>query len=243
MPVKPYKKSRESKKAQVKSMFDQIAHRYDFLNHFLSLGIDKRWRKKAVSMLKDKKYACILDIATGTADLAIRAHKALKPHRIIGIDISERMLELGRQKIKRKMIDEIELLHGDIEHLRFSNDTFDAAMVAFGVRNFEHLEKGLSEIYRVLKPEGKFVVLEFSRPSVFPVRQLYGFYFTRILPAIGRYFSNDSSAYAYLPESVFNFPEGDDFVNRLSRTGFVHVSCHSLTFGIASVYIAFKPQQ
>ena len=243
MSVKPYKKCRESKKAQVESMFDHIAHRYDYLNHFLSLGIDNCWRRKTVNMLKDKKDAFILDVATGTADLAIRAHKALKPHKIIGIDISERMLALGRQKVKRKMIDEIELLHGDSENLRFENNTFDAAMVSFGVRNFENLEKGLSEIYRVLKPEGKFVVLEFSRPSKFPVRQLYGFYFTQILPAIGRYFSNDSSAYAYLPESVLNFPEGEKFAHCLSRTGFVQVSCVSLTFGIASVYIAYKPQQ
>jgi demethylmenaquinone methyltransferase/2-methoxy-6-polyprenyl-1,4-benzoquinol methylase len=242
MAVKPYKEKSDSKKVQVRSMFDHIAPRYDFLNHFLSIGIDKWWRKKAVYMLKEKKNAFILDVATGTADLAIRARRTLSPLRIIGIDISEKMLGIGRQKIKRKMIDNIELLYGDSESLGFDDNTFDAAMVAFGVRNFENLEKGLSEIYRVLKPDGKFLVLEFSRPLKFPVRQLYGFYFKQILPAIGKYFSNDSHAYTYLPESVFEFPEGDDFMNYLLRTGFVEPSWFSLTFGIASIYIASKPQ-
>lgn len=242
MSVKPYKDRSETKKNQIKSMFDQIAHRYDFLNHFLSFGIDCWWRKKAVDMLKDLKDAYILDVATGTADLAIRAYRTLKPVRIIGIDISEKMLVIGRQKIKRKRMDEIGLQYGDSENLGFEANTFDAAMVAFGVRNFENLGKGLSEIHRVLKPGGKFVVLEFSRPLKFPVRQLYGFYFKQILPAIGRCFSNDSSAYAYLPESVFDFPEGNDFMDNLSGAGFVRLSRLTLTFGIASVYIASKPQ-
>ena len=182
MSVKPYNEKSDSKKVQVKSMFDHIAHRYDFLNHFLSFGIDRWWRKKAVNMLKEKKDAFILDVATGTADLAIKARRTLRPLRIIGIDISEKMLGIGRQKIKRRMIDRIELLYGDSESLGFDDNTFDAAMIAFGVRNFENLEKGLSEIYRVLKPDGKFVILEFSRPLKFPVRQLYGFYFKQILP-------------------------------------------------------------
>lgn len=242
MSVKPYKEKSDSKKVQVKSMFDHIAHRYDFLNHFLSFGIDRWWRKKAVNMLKEKKDAFILDVATGTADLAIKARRTLRPLRIIGIDISEKMLGIGRQKIKRRRIDRIELLYGDSESLGFDENTFDAAMVAFGVRNFENLEKGLSEIYRVLKPDGKFVILEFSRPLKFPVRQLYGVYFKQILPAIGKYFSNDSFAYTYLPESVFEFPEGDDFMDFLSRTGFVNLSRSCLTFGIASIYIASKPQ-
>ncbi len=242
MSVKPYKEKSESKKLQVKSMFNYIAPRYDFLNHFLSLGIDKWWRKKTVNVLKEKKDACILDAATGTADLAIIAHQSLNPRKIIGIDISEKMLEIGRQKIKRKMMNKIELLYGDSENLRFKDNTFDAAMVAFGVRNFENLEKGLSEIFRVLKPEGAFVILEFSRPFKFPVRQLYGFYFRHILPAVGKFFSNDSFAYTYLPESVFDFPEGDAFMSYLSGTGFEKVYRITLTFGIASVYIAYKPK-
>ncbi len=223
-------------------MFDQIAHRYDFLNHLLSFGTDRWWRKRAVAMLKDIKNAYILDIATGTADLAISAHRALKPRKIIGIDISDKMLIQGRQKIKRKGTDRIELQYGDAENLGFNDNTFDAAMVAFGVRNFENLERGLSEIHRVLKPGGKFVILEFSRPAKFPVRQLYGFYFKKILPAVGRYFSKDSYAYRYLPESVFDFPEGDSFLNCLSGSGFIEPKQVALTFGIASIYTASKPQ-
>jgi len=241
MSVKPYREKSDSKKIQVKHMFNHIARRYDFLNHFLSIGIDRCWRKRAVNMLKEKKNAFILDVATGTADLAIKAYKALNPHRIIGIDISEKMLEIGRQKIKRKKIDKIDLLYGDSENLKFDENTFDAAMVAFGVRNFENLERGLSEIHRVLKPDGKFVILEFSRPLIFPVRQLYGFYFKKILPAIGRCFSNDAFAYTYLPESVFDFPERDDFMNYLYKTGFINGYRISLTFGIASIYVVSKP--
>ncbi|HJX71503.1 MAG TPA: bifunctional demethylmenaquinone methyltransferase/2-methoxy-6-polyprenyl-1,4-benzoquinol methylase UbiE [Bacteroidales bacterium] len=242
MSVRPYKKKSDNKKVQLKSMFNQIAHSYDFLNHFLSFGIDRYWRNKAVGVLKEKKDAYILDVATGTADLAIRARKTLNPRKIIGIDISEKMLEIGLQKIKKKMIDRIELSYGNSESLIFKDNTFDAVMVAFGVRNFENLEKGLSEIYRVLAPGGKFVVLEFSRPQKFPVRQLYGFYFRQIIPAIGKVISKNSYAYNYLPESVFGFPEGDVFMDYLYGTGFVNASCISLTFGIASIYVAFKPQ-
>jgi demethylmenaquinone methyltransferase/2-methoxy-6-polyprenyl-1,4-benzoquinol methylase len=241
MPVKPYQKKSANDKQQVKSMFNRIAGSYDFLNHMLSAGIDRYWRKKTIGLLKKKNNAYILDVATGTADLAIRAYKALNHSKIVGIDISEKMLEIARQKIRKNMIDRIELLNVDAENMFFEDNTFDAAIVAFGVRNFENPEKGLSEIYRVLKPSGQFVVLEFSRPKKFPVRQLYGLYFRNLLPVIGKVISKDASAYRYLPESVYGFPEGNDFLSYLSGTGFVNLSRISLTFGIASVYVASKP--
>lgn len=223
-------------------MFDNIARRYDFLNHLLSLGIDRYWRKKAVGFLKDKKSFTILDVATGTGDLAITAYKILKPEKIIGIDLSEKMLEIGRNKIAHKLPDaKIELQRGDSENLNFEDNVFDAVTVAFGVRNFENLEKGLAEIYRILIPGGWFVILEFSKPHHFPVKQLYGFYFKRILPFIGRIFSKDTGAYKYLPESVMVFPDGDNLIRYLGRAGFTSCSFRPLTLGIVTIYTAQKP--
>ena len=241
MMVQPYLDNTTDKKTQVALMFDNISHRYDFLNHFLSLGIDRYWRKKAVNFLKDKKHEFILDVATGTGDFAIAVLKKLKPAKITGIDISEKMLEIGKRKIAAKFPSaNIELLTGDSEKLKFEENLFDAAIVAFGVRNFENLEKGLCEIYRVLKSGGWFVVLEFSRPSRFPVKQFYGFYFKNILPVIGKIFSKDSRAYKYLPESVSAFPEKENFLDFLHQTGFIQCSFKALTFGIASIYTAQK---
>lgn len=237
----PYKNSADEKKLQVAQMFNNIAHKYDFLNHFLSFNIDKIWRKKAINKLKTEKPRKILDIATGTGDLAIQCHKIIKPDQIIGIDISTGMLEVGKQKIEKKGLQQkIQLQEGDSENLKFADNTFDAATVAFGVRNFENLEKGLAEIHRVLEPKGKFVVLEFSKPEAFPVKQAYNFYFKNILPLLGKIFSKDNSAYAYLPESVDNFPYGKKFIMKLEKAGFENISYQKLSFGIAAVYTATK---
>jgi len=221
-------------------MFDNISHRYDFLNHFLSLGVDKLWRRKAISYLSAQKPEYILDVATGTGDFAIQA-LSLKPKKIWGIDISEGMLDVGRKKIKQKGLDNvIELKAGDSENIPFEENKFDAVTVAFGVRNFENLEKGLTEIRRVLKPSGKLIVLEFSRPRAFPMKQLYSFYFKAILPRVGRFVSSDNSAYTYLPESVEAFPDGEDFLRILRHVGFNNTQCKPLTFGISSIYSATK---
>lgn len=238
--VTPYKNSSASKKKQVAQMFDNIAGKYDFLNHFLSMGIDKIWRRKVVNYLKKYQPENILDIATGTGDLAITALK-LNPEKIIGIDISQEMLNIGKIKLKRKGIeDKIELLKGDSENIEFPDESFDAAMVAFGVRNFENLQKGLQEINRVLKSGKALIVLEFSKPKIFPVKQIYNFYFSNILPFIGKIFSKDNAAYTYLPESVNAFPEGKNFLNELQKAGFKNNKEKRLTFGIASIYIAEK---
>jgi len=240
MTVVPYKEKEGSKKAQVAEMFDNISPRYDFLNHFLSLGIDILWRKKAVKELKAIKPKLILDIATGTGDFAIEA-LSLKPEKIIGVDISEGMLSFGREKLsRRKLNDKIELRMGDSEKLLFDDNTFDAVIVAFGVRNFENLEKGLRDMLRVLKPGGKVVVLEFSKPGKFPMKQLYNFYFKYILPIIGRLISKDKAAYTYLPESVKAFPDGPLFIDILERVGFKETLCKPLTFGISSIYTGIK---
>jgi len=221
-------------------MFDNISGNYDFLNHFLSLGIDTWWRKKAIGQLKAVHPKLILDVATGTGDFAVEALR-LNPDKIIGIDISEGMLEMGRKKmVKRGLDSKIELRSGDSEKLAFEENKFDAIIVAFGVRNFENLEKGLSEMLRVLKPGGKVVVLEFSKPTVFPFRQLYHFYFRFVLPKIGRWVSRDSSAYTYLPESVQAFPDGKEFLGILSRLGFKNTAWTPLTFGISSLYTGIK---
>lgn len=236
--VTPYGK--DSKKAEVATMFDNISPRYDFLNHLLSMGIDKGWRKKAIAMLAENPPKHLLDIATGTGDFAISA-LSLHPEKITGVDISEGMLSVGRVKIKEKgLSDKINLVYGDSENLPFSDNTFDAAIVAFGVRNFENLDKGLKEIYRVLQPRSRFVVLEFSKPTIFPVRQLYWFYFRFILPFIGKLVSKDASAYSYLPASVKVFPDGDAFIARLKAAGFVNNTQKQLTFGIATVYCGTK---
>ena len=238
--VVPYKEDSSAKKQQVAKMFDSISDRYDFLNHFLSLGIDILWRRKAISLLKEIQPKVILDVATGTGDFSIEALR-LKPQRIIGVDISEGMLDVGRRKMREKKIDHIiQLQSGDSENIPFADNFFDAVIVAFGVRNFENLEQGLSEMLRVAKPGGKVVILEFSRPSKFPMKQLYNVYFTTILPLIGRWISRDQAAYRYLPESVQAFPDGNDLIKILSDVGYKNPQCDPLTFGISSLYWGTK---
>lgn len=239
-PVVPYQTSSAAKKEQIAAMFNSISWRYDLLNRLLSFGVDIWWRKKAIAQLKEIRPKAILDVATGTADLALEA-MSLNPEKITGIDISEGMLERGRDKIKRKgLTHKIELLSGDSENLPFENHTFDAVMVSFGVRNFENLDRGLNDIFRVLKPGGKLVVLEFSKPQSEPIKTLYRFYNTYILPGVGRLLSRDTAAYTYLPESVEAFPEGDAFLNFLTSAGFSQAKALPLTFGICSLYTAVK---
>lgn len=238
--IKPDQTSEASKKEQVEEMFNDIAQRYDFLNRFLSMGIDRGWRKKAINSLRPINPKLILDVATGTGDLAIEALK-LNPDKVIGVDISELMLDVGREKlIKLKLEERIELRKGDSENLRFENNHFDAITVAFGVRNFENLQLGVDEMYRVLKPGGRIAILEFSKIKTFPFNHLYNFYFTNILPFFGRIISNSKNAYTYLPESVKHFPEGKDFTAYLERSGFKQTSIQPLTFGICSLYTAVK---
>ncbi|MDP4267593.1 MAG: bifunctional demethylmenaquinone methyltransferase/2-methoxy-6-polyprenyl-1,4-benzoquinol methylase UbiE [Bacteroidota bacterium] len=227
-------------KKQVSGMFDNIAGHYDFLNHFLSLSIDKKWRREAIDRLRDKHPQYILDVATGTADLAIKAAE-LKPESITGIDISIKMLSIGEEKIREKKLNNIiRLLEADCENLPFNDKSYDAVICAFGVRNFENLEKGLSEIYRVMKDDGKVVILEFSRPRRFPFKQLYNFYFKNILPLIGRIISKDVNAYKYLPETVYSFPVYNDFLKIMNKTGFIKTKFTALTFGVATIYEAEK---
>lgn len=238
--VKPNQTSEASKKDQVEEMFNSIAPQYDFLNRSLSLGIDKGWRKKAIHSLKEIKPQYILDVATGTADLAIEA-LSLNPVKVTGVDISAQMLHVGQVKIEaKKLTDKIELVKGDSEHLQFADNNFDAITVAFGVRNFEHLQLGLNEMYRVLKPGGKIAVLEFSKPKAFPFKQVYNMYFKYILPTLGGAISKNKSAYTYLPESVKHFPEGANFIAFLNQSGFKEARVQSLTFGICSLYTAIK---
>jgi len=238
--IKPYKSREGSKKEQVAEMFDNISHRYDFLNHFLSLGIDILWRKKAIRLLAPENPKIILDVATGTGDFAIES-LVLEPDEVVGIDISEGMLEKGRAKLKEKGLqNRIKLTSGDSEALPFDDNKFDAVIVAFGVRNFEDLKKGLSEIFRVLRRGGSLVVLEFSKPGMFPFKQMYNFYFRYILPNIGRAISKDHSAYRYLPESVSAFPDGEEFLDTLKITGFTETKWVPLTFGISSIYVGRK---
>jgi demethylmenaquinone methyltransferase / 2-methoxy-6-polyprenyl-1,4-benzoquinol methylase len=229
------------KKAAVGAMFDSIAWRYDFLNHFLSFGIDRHWRKKAIKIISERPgNSKILDVATGTGDLAIAAMK-LKPERITGIDISYKMLEIGREKIISKGLSGIiELITGDSENIMFPDNTFDVAMVAFGVRNFADPIRGLSEMNRVLIPGGLIMVLEFSKPVRFPVRQIYNFYFLYILPLFGRIFSKNRMAYQYLPDTVMKFPDNEKFVEMLSKAGFTGIIQYKLTFGVASIYTGIK---
>jgi len=240
MTVLPYKEQHTGKKEQVATMFNNISGNYDFLNHFLSLGIDIIWRKKAIRELRSLQPKTILDVATGTGDFAIEA-LSLKPEKIIGIDISRGMLDVGRRKMKTKKVDHvIEMLDGDSENLPFEQNKFDAVIVAFGVRNFENLERGLSEMFRVLRPGGKVVILEFSKPTAFPFKQLYHLYFQFVLPKVGRAISKDKAAYSYLPESVQAFPDGKHFLDILSRVGFKDTACKPLTFGISSLYIGTR---
>ena len=241
MSVVPYKDSSDSKKEQVADMFDSISGKYDFLNRLLSGGVDIYWRKKALGMIKDKKNNLVLDIATGTGDLAIEANKILQVDKIIGVDISEGMLNVGKEKIKKLgLTEKIELQMGDSEKLLFNDNTFDTVIVSFGVRNFENLLKGLTDMCRVLKPGGTCLVVEFSKPASFPFKQFYWFYSTKILPIIGKLVSKDSSAYSYLPESVKAFPDGKAFLDVFEQAGFKETSVKTLTFGICSIYLGKK---
>jgi demethylmenaquinone methyltransferase / 2-methoxy-6-polyprenyl-1,4-benzoquinol methylase len=238
--VKPYGQHDKSKKEEVAEMFNNISGRYDFLNHFLSLGIDKLWRKKAVRLLKSIAPKKMLDIATGTGDFALEALR-LNPDHIVGLDISAGMLEKGREKmVKRKVDAKISMQLGDSENIPFEDASFDAITVGFGVRNFENLEKGLGEMLRVLKPGGKAAILEFSKPRKFPVKQTFGFYSKFIIPFIGRIISKDKAAYTYLPDSVAAFPEGADFVAILNKVGYKNVTSHLVSGGIATIYLGEK---
>lgn len=219
-------------------MFDNISGRYDFLNRFLSLGIDKLWRRRLIKMLRAHKPKNVLDIATGTADLAILASNYVD--NVTGVDISEGMLAKGREKVNKKGIKTVTLSYGDSENLPFADATFDAITVAFGVRNFENIEKGLNEMYRVLKPGGAVFILEFSRPRRFPIKQAYYFYFNNVLPRWGKLVSKDASAYTYLPESVKAFPDGEDFVALLKKCGFNETNFKFLSNGIVAIYSAIK---
>ena len=240
MQVVPYKEGEKTKKEQVADMFDNISPRYDLLNHTLSMGIDILWRKKAIRLLKPFAPQTVLDIATGTGDFAVEAVK-LKPQKIVGVDISEGMLEVGKEKMVKKGLENlIELKYGDAENLEFEDNKFDALTVAFGVRNFENLKKGLGEMFRVTSEGGHVMIIEFSKPRKFPVKQLYNFYFNIILPKIGRLVSKDNAAYQYLPESVAAFPDGLAFLKILNEVGYKEAKCIPLTFGISSIYWARK---
>jgi demethylmenaquinone methyltransferase/2-methoxy-6-polyprenyl-1,4-benzoquinol methylase len=238
--IKPYVKKDLGKKEQVALMFDNISPKYDLLNHLLSLGIDIQWRKKAINLLKSSNPKTILDVATGTGDFAIQS-LSLNPEKIVGVDISEGMLEIGKEKVKKKNLGHIITLEkGDSENLQFQDNNFDAVIVAFGVRNFENMEIGLENMFRVLKKDGKVIILEFSKPTAFPFKQIYNFYFKSILPIIGNVISKDNSAYKYLPESVQAFPQGSIFLDILNKTGFKTTECIPLTFGICSIYTGIK---
>ncbi|MFC4096358.1 bifunctional demethylmenaquinone methyltransferase/2-methoxy-6-polyprenyl-1,4-benzoquinol methylase UbiE [Euzebyella saccharophila] len=238
--VTPYKNSQMGKKAQVTQMFDTISEDYDGLNRVISFGIDIKWRKRVVSIIQKTHPESVLDIATGTGDLAINLTQT-GAKNIVGLDISPGMLEVGKKKVAQKKLENtIEMVVGDSENLPFENDSFDAVTVAFGVRNFENLDKGLSEIYRVLAKGGTFVVLETSVPTKFPFKQGYTFYTKYILPAIGKIFSKDRSAYSYLSESASVFPHGEAFNNILRKIGFIEVENKPQTLGVASIYVAKK---
>lgn len=241
--VKPYQ-AEGSKKEQVSQMFDRIAGKYDLLNRMLSLGIDLWWRKRAIRLLRPHRPQRLLDVATGTADLAIEAARQLPSTRIVGVDISREMLAIGRKKIAGKgLANRIELELGDSEALRFEDASFDAVTVAFGVRNFEDLEAGLREMARVLRPGGRVVILEFSHPQLFPFKQTYHFYFRHLLPLIGRLTSKDPKAYTYLYRSVMAFPQGSDFERILEKSGFAHPKTILLTLGICAIYTATRAQR
>lgn len=238
--VTPYQ-TESSKKEQVAEMFNNISGTYDFLNHFLSLGIDIIWRRKAIKELKEIQPKIMLDVATGTGDFAFESISILHPEKIIGVDISEGMLAIADKKIKeRKLSDVFSVQLGDSEGLKFEDNTFDAITVAFGVRNYENLEKGLSDMLRVLKPNGKIVILEFSKPRNFPIKQGYNFYFKYITPFFGRLFSKDKHAYTYLPESVAAFPDGLTFTALMEKVGYKNTKYRPLTFGISAIYTGIK---
>ena len=239
--ITPFKDSEQTKKQQVAGMFDQIAFRYDFLNRFLSGGIDIYWRKRAIKELSALQPKKILDVATGTGDVAIMTCKFLKPETIIGIDISEGMLQLGRVKVANLLLNkQIELLQGDSEAINFPDNTFDAITVAFGVRNFEDLRKGLSEMKRVLKPGGKLVVLEFSKPKQWAFKGFYNLYMRVVTPGIGKLISKNREAYQYLNDSVQRFPEGNDFITIMKTIGYTATYFKKLTGGICTIYCGSK---
>jgi demethylmenaquinone methyltransferase/2-methoxy-6-polyprenyl-1,4-benzoquinol methylase len=241
MTILPYKNQDTGKKEQVALMFNNISHSYDLLNRVLSGGIDIYWRRKAIDFLRADKPKFMLDIATGTGDFALEALKKLQPDQIIGVDISEGMLAMGKEKIKKLgLSDKIVLQTGDSEKLPFADNTFDAITVSFGVRNFENLEQGLRDMFRVLKPNGKVVILEFSQPENPTFAKIYNFYSKNILPSIGKLISQDDAAYTYLPESVKAFPYGIEFLQILEKVGFKQTLCVPLTFGISSIYVATK---
>ncbi len=238
--VLPDQQSSLNKKKQIENMFDEIAHRYDFLNRLMSLRVDVLWRKKVLKLLKPFQPKQILDVATGTGDLAIGLTQ-LSPEKVIGLDLSAQMLSHAEVKIKELRLQElIDLVKGDSEQLPFSNNHFDAVTVAFGVRNFENLEQGLKEIQRVLKPGGQFIILEFSKIKMFPFKQFFSFYFRYITPLVGKIFSRSSKAYSYLPNSVAVFPEGEEMCVILQELGFKKTKCYPLTLGIATIYHSEK---
>jgi len=238
--VKPYGNENKSKKEEVREMFDNISGKYDFLNHFLSLGIDKIWRKKAVNALREIKPERILDIATGTGDFALAALK-LNPKEIVGLDLSPGMVSVGQKKMEKKGVTNIiKMMVGDSEKLPFDDDYFDALTVGFGVRNFENLEVGLAEMLRVVRPGGKLVILEFSKPKKFPIKQAFGFYSKNIIPFLGKNISKDDKAYAYLPESVAAFPEGKNFTSILEKIGYKSIAAKLVSGGIATIYSGIK---
>jgi demethylmenaquinone methyltransferase/2-methoxy-6-polyprenyl-1,4-benzoquinol methylase len=240
--IVPYADNDASKTVQVEQMFDEIADGYDLLNHTLSWGIDKRWREKGISTLKALSPKRILDIATGTGDLAIAAYRMLKPDKILGIDISERMMDVGRRKVDRAGLSgKIDFEWQDCTNLQLAENTFDAAIVAFGIRNFENLDKGLQEILRVLRPEGRLMILELSTPEHFPLKQGYRIY-SQIIPHIGRWISRNHAAYKYLPESISAFPQNAEMAAILKKNGFSGVSYQKLSLGICTLYTGSKPQ-
>lgn len=238
--VKPYHKQGEGKKQEVEQMFDNIAHRYDFLNHLLSAGIDKLWRKRAIKFIQPYKPYRMMDMATGTGDFAIDAANVLEVKEIVALDLSEEMLAVGRSKVNTKKYQHIEFVKGDSEHMVYQDNSFDAMTAGFGVRNFENLEKGLSEMFRVLKPGAPLVILEVSQPENNLLKALFSIYFKGILPLIGRLFSKDHRAYTYLPESVEAFPKGQDFVDILKKVGFTNAKFKPLTLGICAMYTCEK---
>lgn len=238
--ITPYK-SEESKKEQVAEMFDNIAHSYDFLNHFFSLGIDKSWRRKCVKELIKSDPEHILDVATGTGDFALATAKRIPKARVTGVDIAIKMVDIGNQKVEKAgLAQRVVLQKGDSENLDFESESFDAYTVAFGVRNFENLEKGLKEMHRVLKPGGRGIILEFSKPRSFPMKQLFSFYFRFIMPTVGKLVSKDARAYTYLPESVDAFPERENLISILENCGYRNGTFKTLSGGIACMYIVEK---